>query len=75
MLDVWTSCNAFFKSGVSFNTKVVPIDICCSLEAAIEAVLQNRCSTNLLNIIEKRLWRPATLLKLKSFTGVLQGFC
>ena len=50
-----TSCNTFFKSGVSFNAKVVPIDICSSLEAAIEAALQNRCFTDLLNIVEKRM--------------------
>ena len=41
----------------------------------LEAVLQNRCSTNLSNIIEKRLRRSATLLKLNSFTDILQGFC
>ena len=40
----------------------------------LEAPLQNRCSTNLSNI-EKRLWRSATLLKLNSFTDILQGFC
>ena len=75
MFDVCTSCSAFFRSGVSFNAKVVPIDICSSLEVAIEAVLQKRCSTNLLNIIEKILWNPATLLKLNSFSSILQGFC
>ena len=76
MFDVCTSCNAFFRSGVSFNANVVPIDICSSLEAAIEAVLQNRYSTSLLNSVEKRLGSPATLLKLNnSFTVILQGFC
>ena len=54
MFDVCTSCNAFFRSGVSFNANVVPIDICISLEAAIEAALQNRYSTNLLNSVEKQ---------------------
>ena len=54
----------------------MPIDICSSLEAAIEAVLQNRYSTNLLNSVEKRLGSPAALLKLNnSFTVILQGFC
>ena len=41
----------------------------------LKAFLQNRCSANLLNILEKILRRPATLLKLNSFTDILQGFC